>query len=372
MFIFDGDYDDGLGPTLCNVICTECGKSDTASTYSNEFKNGIYYKLLYYPHKCSCGHRDSIVMESQDEYDEIAFMDTQSIFQTDRDKAEKHLVEKAEQIKTMRRRSFWSALILPVMLLGFLAFFLIWNIILLSNGLLIFWGLWEITENLGVSIYLAVFLELLIMDSLFRNVHRFKSHTPPILISISEIIGRYQLTKWFQLLLTVLITAIDLLHFEAITNNAIWEIFTDAFFPAVLSALLFEEDMVKPYIDIVRKRKKKEEQEKKEKEIKIKAQLFLEIHLIARKAEKEYVNGYLDVMSQLRTGCTLSEVQQYSKSIFNHIKVTYIEYFADNPLRKDEEITLTDLYVWKEKQLFGTVGTRAPYDIPKEIAHKYC
>ena len=364
MFLYESDYEDGFGGPFCEVVCPICGKKGTASTYSNRVNKGIYYKLLWYPYTCSCGHRDCIVAESSSDYDDLMFGEFD--LEAARNEAEKHLKEKNEKKRFYNMKKIGALLFIMAIAILYLLIIIAWNAILLLNGVIVFEILRKISGNLSVSIYITVFLELLIMDILFQNIGKLESKQSSVFLRISVILGQYNFAKWCQLILTIMITTINLVDVKIITDNTYWPVFTEAFFPGVLSALLFEMEMVKPFTEKIKKKRREKEEKLKKAENERIANAFVETHIIGVKAEEEYQNGYLDVLSQRWNGCTVSQVKNYNQFVYEYIKTTYKDYFGENPRRKEQEITMTDLYVWKERKLFGTVGTRSAYKIPKE------
>ncbi|MBE5852375.1 MAG: hypothetical protein E7299_05400 [Lachnospiraceae bacterium] len=302
--------------------------------------------------------------ESCSDYDDM--MLSEFDLDTVRNEVEEHSKEKNEKKKFFKLKKIEAILVIMVSAILYLLIIVAWNAILLLNGVIVFEILRKISGNLGVSIYITVFLELLIMDVLFQNFGKLGTKQSSVFLRISVILGQYNFVKWCQLILTIVITTINLVDIKIITANTYWSTFTEAFFPGVLSALLFEMEMVKPFTEKIKKKRKEKEEELKTAENESITNAFVDTHIIGMKAEEEYQNGYLDVLSHHWDGCTVSEVKNYNQFVYEYIKITYKDYFGANPRRKEHEITLTDLYVWKERKLFGAVGTRSVYKIPKE------
>lgn len=71
MYIYIGQYEDGFGPDLSELLCPVCGNVNTAMEIPSD-NIDMPYRVLRYPIKCkTCGQMDSIVAKSKAEFIEL-------------------------------------------------------------------------------------------------------------------------------------------------------------------------------------------------------------------------------------------------------------------------------------------------------------
>lgn len=340
MYIYIDEYeDDGMGPPLDRIDCPLCGKVHSSTQSYHGSRRGDAYRVLEAPKDCECGHTDSIVANSKAAFVEVLCDASVRDLHHDRKLAAQRARIKLQQrqvrhsvatqrtwsMPNIRRMPYYMAA-LPLVLLGIL-FALTASLSVIIVFVLLHVLLGMMIHNHLIQIYVSSVLALSSLDVLSVLMGE-KLRIPFITWPVG--VYRYlQLSQLLRLLLFMILTILQLADSPVIQSSSYWQAIHRAFYPAVVTSVLFSGLFRPLHIRFHKPRAAAQEDN-------------FEAEVILNSIDQAYV----DMLSYYLSNMSVVEVRRFSAELYSLLKRDFESYFVCNPRVPESQILVSSIVAW--------------------------